>query len=84
MDLRDRRIQVNAISPGNIETAIGRRAGMSPKENEEYFNKMALGTPLGRNGQADDIASAALYLASDDSAFVTGNELVVDGGWAQV
>jgi NAD(P)-dependent dehydrogenase (short-subunit alcohol dehydrogenase family) len=45
---------------------------------------MAMQTPAGRNGQAGDIAAAALYLASEDSAFVTGIELTVDGGFAQI
>jgi NAD(P)-dependent dehydrogenase (short-subunit alcohol dehydrogenase family) len=83
-DLKDRRIRVNAIAPGNIETPIAAHAGLSPAETETYFKQTALDTPLGRNGQADDIAAAALYLASDDSAFVTGIELPVDGGFAQI
>lgn len=83
-DLKERRIRVNALSPGHIETPIGRNAGLSQQENDEYFKRMALETPLGRNGQADDIAAAALYLASDDSSFVTGAELMVDGGYAQI
>jgi NAD(P)-dependent dehydrogenase (short-subunit alcohol dehydrogenase family) len=83
-DLKNRRIRVNALSPGHILTPIGKNAGLSQQENDEYFERTALDTPLGRNGQTDDIAAAALYLASDDSAFVTGIELVVDGGNAQV
>jgi NAD(P)-dependent dehydrogenase (short-subunit alcohol dehydrogenase family) len=84
VDLKDRGIRVNALGPGNIETPIGRNAGLSEEENAAYFEKTVLDTPLGRNGQADDIAAAALYLASDDSAFVSGIELLVDGGYAQV
>lgn len=84
MDLKDRRIRVNALGPGNIETAIGRTAGLSEEENAAYFERTALDTPLGRNGKAGDIAGAALYLASDESAFVTGTELLVEGGYAQV
>jgi NAD(P)-dependent dehydrogenase (short-subunit alcohol dehydrogenase family) len=84
VDLKSRGIRVNALSPGNIETPIGRNAGLSQQENDTYFQRTALDTPLGRNGRADDIAAAALYLASDDSAFVTGTELLVDGGYAQV
>jgi NAD(P)-dependent dehydrogenase (short-subunit alcohol dehydrogenase family) len=83
-DLKNRRIRVNALSPGHILTPIGKNAGLSQLENDEYFERTALDTPLGRNGQTDDIAAAALYLASDESAFVTGIELVVDGGNAQV
>jgi NAD(P)-dependent dehydrogenase (short-subunit alcohol dehydrogenase family) len=82
-DLKDRRIRVSAISPGNIETQIGKHAGMSEKENAAYFEKTFRTTPLGRNGQPEDVAAAVLYLASDDSAFVAGTELIVDGGFAQ-
>jgi NAD(P)-dependent dehydrogenase (short-subunit alcohol dehydrogenase family) len=75
---------VNALGPGHINTAIGKTAGLSQEENDAYFERTALDTPLGRNGEADDIAAAALYLASDESAFVTGIELLVDGGYAQM
>jgi NAD(P)-dependent dehydrogenase (short-subunit alcohol dehydrogenase family) len=84
VDLKGRGIRVNALSPGNIETPIGRNAGLSQQENDVYFQRTALDTPMGRNGHADDIAAAALYLASEDSAFVTGIELLVDGGYAQI
>jgi NAD(P)-dependent dehydrogenase (short-subunit alcohol dehydrogenase family) len=66
---------VNVLGPGHINTAIGRTAGLSQEENDAYFERTALDTPLGRNGEAHDIAAAALYLASDESAFVTGIEL---------
>jgi NAD(P)-dependent dehydrogenase (short-subunit alcohol dehydrogenase family) len=82
VDLKDRQIRVNALGPGNIETPIGKNAGLSEVENDAYFKRTALDTPMGRNGQADDIAAAALYLASDESAFVAGIELLVDGGAA--
>lgn len=71
-DLKDRRIRVNALGTGHIDKAIGKTAGLSQEENDAYFERTALDTPLGRNGEADDIAAAALYLASDESAFVTG------------
>lgn len=83
-DLQARRIRVNALAPGNIETPIGVNSGLTKEENEGFFAHMATLTPAGRNGQAEDIANAALYLGSDDSAFVTGSELTVDGGFAQV
>jgi NAD(P)-dependent dehydrogenase (short-subunit alcohol dehydrogenase family) len=83
-DLGGRRIRVNALGPGHINTEIGKTAGLSHEENDAYFERTALDTPLGRNGQPDDIAAAALYLASDESAFVTGIELLVDGGYAQI
>lgn len=83
-DLKGRRIRVNAISPGPIATpavdqlAGGREAGQAMQE------AMAAGIPLGRVGQPDEIAKAAVFLASDDSSYVTGIELFVDGGMAQV
>lgn len=83
-DLKSRRIRVNALGPGHIHTPLGKNAGLSQERLDAYFERTALETPLGRTGEPDDIAAAALYLASDDSAFVTGIELVVDGGYAQV
>jgi NAD(P)-dependent dehydrogenase (short-subunit alcohol dehydrogenase family) len=82
LELGERRIRVNSLAPGNTETAIGRHAGFSEAENDDFFARTAATTPLGRNGQADEIASAALYLASGDSAFVTGAEITIDGGHA--
>jgi len=83
-DLQARRIRVNAVAPGIIETPIGGNAGLSVDELAAFYAKSTSETPAGRNGQADDIASAVLYLASDDASFVAGSELVVDGGWSQV
>jgi 3-oxoacyl-[acyl-carrier protein] reductase len=71
-------IRVNAIAPGLIET------GMTQKriaESEWFRGQMTDMTPLGRNGQPDDIAAAAAFLLSDDAAFISGQVLVVDGGW---
>jgi NAD(P)-dependent dehydrogenase (short-subunit alcohol dehydrogenase family) len=69
-------IRVNSISPGFIETNSTR----GELDDEEFGRQMRERTLLGRFGQAEDIANAALYLASDDSAYVTGIDLVVDGG----
>ena len=83
-DLKDRKIRVNALSPGPIARpavdalAGGVEAGMQFKAN------MASAVPLGRVGDPDEIAKVAVFLASDDSSFVTGIELFVDGGMAQV
>lgn len=68
-------IRVNAICPGPIETSI------SPREGEELYQYQIAMTVLGRRGRPLDIAYAALFLASDESAFITGSNLVVDGGW---
>jgi len=81
VELKDRKIRVNSIAPGNIETPIGRNAGFTPGEHDEYFARTANMTPLSRNGQAKEIGLGALYLASDDANFITGTEILVDGGF---
>ncbi len=78
LELKDRKIRANVISPGTIDTPI---LGPLPKE---AIAQIVAGIPMGRMGSADEIAKAALFLASDDSSFVTGIELFVDGGTAQV
>lgn len=84
MDLKARKIRVNAISPGPIATpGIDTLAG-GKEQSEQMRAAMAAGVPLGRVGEPDEIAKAAVFLASDDSSFVTGIELFVDGGMAQV
>jgi NAD(P)-dependent dehydrogenase (short-subunit alcohol dehydrogenase family) len=83
-DLKDRKIRVNALSPGPIETpAIDKLAGGKDAANA-FKSEMAAGVPMGRVGSPDEIAKAAVFLASDDSSYVTGIELFVDGGMAQV
>ena len=78
VELKDRRIRSNVLSPGPTETPIiGRQA-------EDAIARIVSTIPMGRMGEADEIAKAALFLASDDSSFVTGIELFVDGGRAQV
>jgi NAD(P)-dependent dehydrogenase (short-subunit alcohol dehydrogenase family) len=83
-DLKERKIRVNALSPGPIDTPIF--DGLAPtKEGVDKIKDGFISTiPLGRLGEADEIAKAALFLASDDSSFITGIELFVDGGRAQV
>jgi NAD(P)-dependent dehydrogenase (short-subunit alcohol dehydrogenase family) len=78
VELKDRRIRSNVLSPGPTETpAIGQQPA-------DAMARMLSTIPMGRMGEADEIAKAALFLASDDSSFVTGIELFVDGGRAQV
>ena len=80
-DLKDRRIRVNALSPGYIDTAPWHSDSVA----EIRANVMSSGTvPLGRFGTSDEVAKVAVFLAADDSSYVTGTELFVDGGVAQV
>ena len=83
-DLKARKIRVNAISPGPIETPAMNNLGDTPEKTREFKAGMAAAVPLGRLGQPDEIAKVAVFLASEDASFVTGVELFVDGGMAQV
>jgi len=83
-DLKDRRIRVNAVSPGAIDTP-GLSDLMSSSElGQQRLTMMSNAIPLGRLGTADEIAKAVVFLASDDSSYITATELFVDGGFAQV
>ena len=83
-DLKARRIRVNAISPGPIDTE-GLRELVGPAQaGQDRLKSLSSVVPMGRMGNPDEIAKAAVFLASDDSSFVTGIELFVDGGFAQV
>lgn len=83
-DLKARRIRVNAISPGPIDTEGLRELLASGPAGQDRLNSIKTTVPLGRLGLPDEIAKAAVFLASDDSSFITGTELFVDGGFAQV
>jgi NAD(P)-dependent dehydrogenase (short-subunit alcohol dehydrogenase family) len=83
-DLKDRGIRVNALSPGPIDTPGMRGLGQTPDELQQIMAGLASQVPMGRIGSPDEIAKVAVFLASDDSSFVTGIELFVDGGMAQV
>lgn len=84
VDLKARKIRVNALSPGPIDTPGVNGLGKNEEESQAIKKSLAAAVPLGRIGDPDEIAKAALFLASDDSSFVTGIELFVDGGMAQI
>jgi NAD(P)-dependent dehydrogenase (short-subunit alcohol dehydrogenase family) len=84
VDLKHRKIRVNAISPGPIETPGFSNLGLSEEQIKEFKTTVVSAVPMGRMGSADEVAKAALFLASDDSSYVTGIELFVDGGMAQI
>jgi len=83
-DLKDRRIRVNAVSPGSIDTPGLSGLLGSSETGKQRLKNITNNVPLGRLGTPDEIAKAVVFLASDDASFVTGAELFVDGGFAQV
>jgi NAD(P)-dependent dehydrogenase (short-subunit alcohol dehydrogenase family) len=83
-DLKDRWIRVNAVSPGSIDTPAARDLLASSEVGEKRKKMIADSVPLGRFGTPDEVAKAVVFLASDDSSYITGTELFVDGGFAQV
>ncbi|KAA1179494.1 SDR family oxidoreductase [Rhizobium tropici] len=85
LDLKDRKIRVNTLSPGPTKTpGLVDLAGPDAVNQQGLLDYLATQVPLGRVGEPDEIAKAAVFLASDDSSFITGTELFVDGGQAQV
>jgi NAD(P)-dependent dehydrogenase (short-subunit alcohol dehydrogenase family) len=85
LDLKERKIRVNVLSPGPTKTpGLVGLAGDDAQAQQGLLDQLAAGVPLGRVAEPDEIAGAALFLASDDSSFVTGIELFADGGEAQV
>jgi NAD(P)-dependent dehydrogenase (short-subunit alcohol dehydrogenase family) len=88
VDLKNRKIRVNAISPGPIDTPASRLSlsGLvqSEQQSEQLKKNLVSTVPLGRMGTPDEVAKVASFLASDDSSYVTGIELFVDGGAAQI
>jgi NAD(P)-dependent dehydrogenase (short-subunit alcohol dehydrogenase family) len=83
-DLKDRRIRVNAVSPGSTDTPGLSELLASSETGEQRRKMISSAVPLGRFGTPDEIAKAVVFLASDDSSYITGTELFVDGGFAQV
>lgn len=84
LDLKERKIRVNAISPGLVPTPGYDLLGLTKEQVQEFVAVQAVNIPLGRVGTPDEIAKAVVFLASDDSSFVNGIELFVDGGMAQI
>ena len=85
VDLKERKIRVNAISPGVVPTpGYNTGLGMTDEQVDQFVKSMSANIPLGRTGTTDEIAKAVLFLASDDSSYVNGIELFVDGGLAQI
>jgi NAD(P)-dependent dehydrogenase (short-subunit alcohol dehydrogenase family) len=83
-DLKDRRIRVNAVSPGSIDTPGLSELLGSTEAGQQRLKMISTNVPLGRLGAPDEIAKAVTFLASDDASYITGAELFVDGGFAQV
>ncbi|KAA0687329.1 SDR family NAD(P)-dependent oxidoreductase [Neorhizobium sp. P12A] len=85
MELLDRRIRVNTMSPGAIETpALATTTGLTAEQAEAAVAQFTSQIPMGRRGKPEEIAAALTFLASDQSSYITGIDLAVDGGWAQV
>jgi len=81
VELAARGVRVNAVQPGPITTPILGKLGLPAEARDAFIQHTTEHVPLGRFGSADEVARAALFLASDDAAFVTGHELAVDGGF---
>ena len=83
VDLKHRKIRVNALSPGPIDTP-GIDVLAQNEEHDKQLKRLITTVPMGRRGNPDEVAKAILFLASDKSSFVTGIDLCVDGGRAQI
>jgi NAD(P)-dependent dehydrogenase (short-subunit alcohol dehydrogenase family) len=83
LNLNQRNIRVNAISPGPIDTPFVNRV-LNDQQTEKFLKNSVNSTSIGRMGSPDEVAKAVLFLASDDSSYVTGIELFVDGGMGQI
>ncbi len=83
-DLKARKIRVNVVSPGPIDTPGARGLVNTEEEQKAFYDQMTTMIPLGRMGEADEVAKAVVFLASADASFIAGIELFVDGGTGQI
>lgn len=83
-ELKDRKIRTVSLAPGPVETPIYGKMEMPKDQLDAMAHGFAAQVPLGRFGTSEELAKAALFLASDDASFITGEELIVDGGIGQV
>ena len=83
-ELGPRKIRVNSLSPGAIETPALENAGLTAEQIEQAAAAWVSQTSVGRRGKPEEIAAAVVFLASDESSYITGIDLAVDGGMAQV
>ncbi|MEQ8210168.1 MAG: SDR family oxidoreductase [Lacipirellulaceae bacterium] len=83
-ELAERKVRVNAVSPGPIGSDFFDRTGMSDEQQEEMTEQIRSQVPLGRFGEPEEIAHAAAFLLSDAASYITGAELTVDGGMTQM
>jgi len=84
VDLKERKIRVNAISPGPIDTPIFSSITQNEEQSELFKKNIVNAVPMKRMGSPDEVAKVVSFLASDESSYVTGIELFVDGGLAQI
>lgn len=83
-ELKGRKIRVNTISPGPIETPALEKAGLTPEQVKQAVAQWVSEVPLGRRGKPEEIAATVVFLASDESSYITGVDIAVDGGMTQV
>ncbi|AGC76700.1 NAD(P)-dependent dehydrogenase (short-subunit alcohol dehydrogenase family) [Nonlabens dokdonensis] len=83
-ELKEQQIRVNAVSPGPIGTNFFNEAGVSQEQQEAMATQILAQVPMNRFGEASEIAKTVAFLASSDSSFITGHEIQVDGGMAQI
>jgi NAD(P)-dependent dehydrogenase (short-subunit alcohol dehydrogenase family) len=82
LDHADRQVRFNCICPGRVETPFVQQRLKEYPDPQTAYKEMSATQAIGRMGKPDEIAAAALYLASDESAFITGSALIIDGGWS--